>query len=91
MGVSAGRKVQVIIENLSHVLSIEILANTQAIEFHRPLKSSPVIESLVSLVRRHVPFIDNDRVFYKDMENIRQILDTGEFVQTAVNKLGALQ
>lgn len=91
MGVSAGRKVLVVLENLSNILAIEILANTQAIEYHRPLKSSPVIEELVGLIRKHVPFIENDRVFYRDMENIRSLLDSGEFVQTASKKLGVLQ
>lgn len=91
MGVSAGRKALVVIENLSHILSIEILANTQAIEYHRPLKSSPVVEDLVTLVRRHVPFIENDRVFHKDMENIKNLIDTGEFVSTAKKRISALQ
>lgn len=91
MGVSAGRKAHVVIDNLAHILSIETLANTQAIEYHRPLKSSPVIEDLVSLVRKHVPFIENDRVFYKDMENINTLINTGEFVQTALKRVGAIQ
>lgn len=91
MGVSAGRKVLVIIENLSNVLAIETLANTQAIEYHRPHKSSPVIEDIVKLVRRHVPFIENDRIFYKDMANIKDLIDAGEFVQTAIKNLGVIQ
>ena len=36
----------------------------QALEFRRPLKSSPAIEELFNEYRKSVPFIINDEVMY---------------------------
>jgi histidine ammonia-lyase len=63
MGVTSGRKVYEILQNLQYCLAIELLCNTKAMDFHRPLKSSESLESVYNLVRRHVKPIDVDRVF----------------------------
>ena len=49
------------------VLAIELLTATQALEFRRPLKSSPQIEQVVSAFREKVSFIAEDRVLHHDM------------------------
>ena len=37
----------------------------QALEFRRPLKSSPIIESFVAEYRKTVPFVVDDTILYK--------------------------
>jgi histidine ammonia-lyase len=39
----------------------------QALEFRRPLRSSPVIEKLVEAFRKEIPFINDDRVMYGEI------------------------
>jgi histidine ammonia-lyase len=83
MGVTAGRKLHEVIENAKTVLGIELLCNTQAMDFQRPLTSSKAIEAVHELVRKHVPPIEDDRIFYKDMENLKKLISSKEIVQAA--------
>ncbi|MBY0516096.1 MAG: histidine ammonia-lyase [Bacteriovoracaceae bacterium] len=83
MGVTAGRKLLEVIKNVQHCLAIELLCNTQGVEFLRPLKTSPALEGVIALVRKHVPPIEEDRVFYKDIEWLFRLVQSGEIVTEA--------
>ena len=54
-------------DNLDHILAIELMNGAQGIEFRRPLKSSPIIENFLTEYRREVPFIKEDIVMYKEI------------------------
>ena len=90
MGVTAGRKLHEVIQNAKSVLAIELLCNTQALEFQRPHKTSPALESVHAVVRRHVDAIDVDRIFYKDINNIIKLINTREIILAAENYVGEL-
>ena len=64
MGSNAATKLYEVVGNTRRVLAIELFNAAQALEFRRPLKSSPVIEAMVADYRREVPFIENDTVMY---------------------------
>ena len=49
-------------DNLEHILAIELMNATQGIDFRRPLRSSPYIEKFLSVYRKEVPFIREDIV-----------------------------
>ncbi len=91
MGVTSGRKLLEVIENLTNTLAIEFLCNTQALEFHRPLKTSPALEEVVTHIRKTVPTINEDRIFYKDIENIVSLIDNDEILSAVESKLGKIQ
>jgi histidine ammonia-lyase len=88
--VTAGRKLHEVIQNAKSVLAIELLCNTQALEFQRPLRTSPPLEAVHALVRRHVDVIENDRIFYKDINNIIKLIDSNEIVTAVETLLGVL-
>ncbi len=90
MGVTAGRKLHEVISNAKSVLAIELLCNTQAIDFQRPHKTSPALEAVHAVVRRHVDVIDVDRIFYKDINNIIKLINTREIILAAENYVGEL-
>lgn len=90
MGVTAGRKLHEVIENAKSVLAIELLCNTQALDFQRPLKSSLAIEEVHTLIRKHVEKIEDDRVFFKDINNIIKLISNGEIIQAAEKHIGIL-
>ena len=85
MGVTSGRKLQQILENLNSCLAIELLANTQGIDLLRPLKSNKVLENVYSLVRTVVEPIKEDRVFAIDINKLKYMINSNEIVKT-VNK-----
>ena len=67
MGANAATKCKRVIDNVEKVLAIELLTAVQALEFRRPLKSSPLIEQVIEDFRRQVSFIDADRILREDM------------------------
>jgi histidine ammonia-lyase len=91
MGVTAGRKLHEVIENAKSVLGIELLCNTQALDLQRPLKTSPALEAVYSVIRKHVATIEDDRIFYKDINNIIKIINSGEIVTAAETHTGELK
>jgi len=74
MGTIAARKFSTILANCENILSMEYLANSQALDFLRPLKSSPLIEEVHGLIRQRVPFAKEDRIFSDDLAEIRTII-----------------
>ena len=67
MGANAATKCKRVIDNVEKVLAIELLTAVQALEFRRPLKSSVVVEELVTAFRKEVPFNEADRILREDM------------------------
>ncbi len=68
MGSNSATKLYRVVNNTERVLAIELFNAAQAIEFRRPLKTSPVLEAWVAEYRKHVPFIINDEVMYPLIE-----------------------
>ena len=91
MGVTSGLKLLTIIENVTHCLGIELLCASQAIEFHRPLKSTPPIEEALSFVREFVPFIDKDRVLSGDIDKLAYQIRMGHLLEQVQSKFGELK
>jgi histidine ammonia-lyase len=67
MGANAATKALRVAENLERVLAIELFNATQALEFRRPLKSSPIIEKFVAEYRKKVEFVRIDKVMYTEI------------------------
>ncbi len=76
MGANAATKLLPIIDNLEHIFAIELMNAAQALEFRRPAKSSPSMETLMTAFRSVVPRVEEDVVMYK------QIQDATEFVRS---------
>lgn len=68
MGANAAVKTYKIVYNIEKVLAIEFMTAMQALDFRKPLKSSPVIEKIKADYRKIVPFYDKDRIIYDDIQ-----------------------
>lgn len=64
MGANAAIKLYQVVLNVERVLAIELFNAAQALDFRRPLKSSPAIERIHEAFRQEIPFIANDEVMY---------------------------
>ncbi len=69
MGANAATKLMRVALNVERVLAIELFNAAQALEFRRPQRSSPILESLIEEYRKEVPFIETDQVMYEHIEN----------------------
>lgn len=85
MGSISGRKALQVIDNLKKILAIELLCAAQAIDFRRPLRSTPYLEAVQSLVRSRVSFATDDRSFSDDIQAAIDIIESGEVI-SAVNE-----
>ena len=74
MGANAATKALRVAENLERVLAIELMNAAQALEFRRPLKSSPIIEKFVAAYRKEVEFVRIDKVMYTEIAKSVQFL-----------------
>jgi len=83
MGSIAAQKAWKVVQNSISVISIELLCAAQAIEFHRPLKTSERLERVMATVRAKVPFAETDRVLYKDIAAVRTLVAQGAVLDAA--------
>ena len=79
MGANAATKAWKVVENLERVLAIELFNAAQALEFRRPLKSSPFLERFVAGYRKEVPFVQNDKVMHDEIEKTIDFLRKVEY------------
>ena len=74
MGANAAVKALRVVNNVEKILAIEILNAVQAIEFRKPLKSSPKLEEVINSFRQTIPILQNDRYLKEDMDKAVEFL-----------------
>ncbi len=79
MAAHGARRLAQMAENTTNVVAIELLAAAQGIEFHRPLKSSTVLESLLAQLRGEIPPYDRDRYFAPDIARAAEGIRGGRY------------
>lgn len=87
MGTIAARKCRNIVENVKRVLSTEIMAACQAIDFREGFKLGAGTEEAYKTVRKHINFIDNDKVMYKELDKCTELINSGELLEAVENKV----
>lgn len=86
MGTIGARQAREIIGNLTYILAIELMAAAQALDFYE-LKSSPPLENVKSLIRRQVPFLNEDTRMDVHIRHIAGLIESGQLL-AAVEKTG---
>jgi histidine ammonia-lyase len=82
MSTWAARKLARVVDLLQRVLGMEYLAAVQAVEFHRPLRTSQPLEGAVERLRDRVPRLEEDRTLAPDVEAAAEIVATlGDLVE----------
>jgi histidine ammonia-lyase len=92
MATFAARRLQPMIDNVAHILAIELLAAAEGIEFLRPLASSRPLEAAHALLREQVPRFENDRYFAPAIERAAAMVHAGSLARSfrAIRGLPAL-
>jgi histidine ammonia-lyase len=78
MATFAARRLQPMIDNVAHILGIELLAAAQGIEFLRPLRSSAALEQVHARLRQDCPAMMQDRYLAPDIEAATALVRGGE-------------
>ncbi|MBR6457811.1 MAG: aromatic amino acid lyase, partial [Bacteroidales bacterium] len=74
MGSNSATKLVRVVDNVETVLAIELFNAAQALEFRRPLKSSPLLEKVFEEYREVVPFIAVDSYMHPLIEKSVEFL-----------------
>lgn len=75
MGTIAARKAREVLENVLHVIAIEVLAAFQALSFRAPLRPGAGVRAAVDHLRaRGLRPYHADRVMFPDLERVRELL-----------------
>jgi histidine ammonia-lyase len=64
---------------VERIVAIELMCAAQAIEFRRPLKSSPQLEQVHDAVRGVVPRLEQDRTLAPDIDALAGAVKLGKF------------
>lgn len=77
MATYAARRLHAMLDNTAGIVAIEWLAAAPAMEFHRPLRSSPPLERLHAALRERVPFLHDDRLMAPDIAVATACVEAG--------------
>ncbi len=91
MGPTAAWKAARAVGNTARVLAVELLAACEAVEFHRPLRSSAPLEAVVAAVREHVPNHGQDRVLGPEIEALAALVLSGAVEEAAASAGATLE
>lgn len=90
MGSISTRKCLEILKNLRRVLSIEILCACQAIDMQEKKNLGKGTAFIYKKIREKSSFIENDRLFYNDLNIIEKIIDSDNFLFQLENEIGKI-
>ena len=79
MGANAAIKIFKVMDNLNHILAIELMNAAQGIDFRRPAKTSPILENFLKEYRKEVAFVNDDIVMYKEIHKTVAFLNRISF------------
>jgi histidine ammonia-lyase len=79
MGANAATKAYKVVNNLERILAIELFNAAQALDFRKPMKSSPFIVDFIKKYRTYVAFIEEDKVMFEDIDKSIQFLREVEY------------
>lgn len=90
MGTIAARKALEVVDNVEHVLSVELLAAAQALEFLKPLEPAAPLVAVIEKLRAHVGPWDHDRYMAPDMRKAKELIRLGAVAKAAESVCGPL-
>ena len=83
MGWAAARKLRKVIENLAHILAIELVTSARAIEFREGLAPSPATARVINVLRKTVQGVGPDRFLSPELEAATVLINSGAVVSAA--------
>jgi len=78
-GPRSAAKARRAMELARNVVAIELLCAAQGVEMHRPLRSGPVVEHAIQVVRSVAPPLTDDRPIAPDIAHVASLIRDGGF------------
>jgi len=97
MGSISAQKAAKVLRNAQTVLAIELLCSSQGLDFARSmntdtaLKAGTGVEAAYREVRRHIEYLDEDRVLYDDIQRSLSLVHDGRIIRSVEAAVGELR
>ncbi|OFZ14867.1 MAG: histidine ammonia-lyase [Bdellovibrionales bacterium RBG_16_40_8] len=91
MGTIAARKLNNVVENVANIISMEMLASTQALSLLKPLTAAAGVKVAYEFLSKKIPRADKDRFFARDIKLIKSMLDSEALLAAVENIVGELE
>lgn len=90
MGANAARHTLEIIENVRHVLAIEMLTAAQAVDLRQEGENRLGVGTAVAhlKIREEVEFLENDRALAPDIDALAQLIASGTLIEAVEQGIG---
>ena len=83
MGSISALKLLTVMQNVEHVLAIELLTAAQALDYRRPLMPGRGVHLAHQYVRNHVPHREEDHFYSEDIARCLEIIRNAELLDAA--------
>lgn len=80
MGANAATKALKVADNVQKILAVELYNAAQALDFRKPLQTSPYLEDFVAQYRTRVAFVSEDTLMYEGINETIDFLEKGRFI-----------
>jgi histidine ammonia-lyase len=90
MGWGAALKLRTVLDNLGHILAVELVCAARAQDLRRPLKPSPATGAVRDLLRKQVPGAGADRFLAPELAAAERLIRSGAVLGAAESVTGAL-
>ncbi|RKZ27923.1 histidine ammonia-lyase [bacterium] len=90
MGMTTAIKTKKIIEHISAVIGIEMMAAAQAIDFRKPHKPGKGTQAAYEAIREKIPFLDEDRPTCYDNNTMAEMVRAGKILDAVESVVGKL-
>ncbi len=91
MGWGAALKLRTVLDNLSHILAVELCAAARAQELRRPLEPSPATGAVRVALRKQVAGVGPDRIVAPELAAAEALIRGGSIIEAAESVIGALR
>src|SRR6266568_1789335 len=91
MGWGAALKLRSVIDNLTSILAVELVAASRALDLRAPLKPAPATGAVRALVRKHIRGMGPDRVLAPELAAAVALVRSGEVIAAAQTAAGPLK
>jgi histidine ammonia-lyase len=91
MATFAARRLHDMLDNVSRIVAIELLAASQGLEFRLPQRSSAALQDVLNQVRSVSAAYISDRSLSADIEALALVVDNGDFTRYGEDILPSFQ
>ena len=94
MGTIAIRQTREILDNVTHIIAVELICAAQAYDLltlQKRLKAGKGTAAAYQIIRKKIPFLDQDRVLAMDIEAMVTMIKNNEILAAVEKAVGTLQ